>query len=146
VALHWGVHMFHLWAYTKLSIRLFSSAGLISYITIYRAPRIGRFIVVASLWIGQPGVRFPAGATGVSVLQNVQTGSGAFPASSTPEVNRPVLEIHYSSPTPRICLHSLYRDDFTPLPHMSVRRYIHVYIFLSLLSGVGQSNTSFHVT
>jgi hypothetical protein len=92
---------------------LFSSDGLISYVTIHRAPTIGGFIVVVSLRIGQEGVQlivvvslrigqagvqlivvvslrigqagvqFPAGATDVFVLQNAQTRSRAFPASDS---------------------------------------------------------------
>ena len=84
--------------------------------------------VVFRLLAGRSGVRMTAGARDYSLLQNVQPGCGAHPASySLPGVNRPGREVDHSSCSdeakndwssasaspPPICLYGVARNSFT---------------------------------
>jgi len=90
---------------------------------------------VTRLQTGRSGIRIPASARDFCLLENVQTGSGAYPASCSvgtvavcPEVARPEREVS-DSPTPTaevknlwnwtstllVCLYAMCRENSHPL-------------------------------
>lgn len=94
--------------------------------------------IVNRLWAGCSGFHIPARAKDLSLIQNVQTGSGTHPASCSIGTGHPspggiadlslpstVSNYRYTS-TPPACLNGVYRD-FTFAWDRSVGRVTHTY-------------------
>lgn len=103
----------------------------IDYIWIWSEDSI--LSLVTGLWVGKSGVQFLGGSNNCSLLKNVQTCSGAHPASRSLgagvlfiEVNQPWHEANHSPPsssevknersntgTSPVWLYGLHGDNFT---------------------------------